>query len=90
MDIISTLQFTIFMLVLLSAAVDPDTEKVNCSKDFYFDNITRLCVPECGRWTYPSHNVDRMLSIILIGATLLGIGISGTLIAASIVYHKKM
>ena len=62
----------------------------NCSDDFYFDENSTTCLPHCGKWSYTSHSLDRILRILSISGTAVGILMSSTLLIASFILYKKM
>jgi hypothetical protein len=40
----------------------PGARLFECMEDFFFDNSSKRCVPECGKWTYTTHRDDRILT----------------------------
>ena len=49
--------------ISLSHAVATDVDR-ECSKDFYLDNSSGLCRPECGEWDqYTSSTRNRVVGI---------------------------
>ena len=62
----------------------------NCSDDFYLDDNSSTCLPQCGKWTYTSHSIDRILTIATIAGTVLGILVSTILLVVSFILYKKM
>ena len=78
------------MIILLCHAAMLLSSIVNCSENFYFDDTSGICVPECGTWVYATQSMDKILTIIHIVGTLAGISITCVIITASLFRHKKM
>ena len=84
------MQVEFCMLYLLLHTGSTTTDDTECSDDFYLDNSSGLCRPECGEWDqYTSSSHDRVVGIN-ITFVLLTILICVATLVWSIVRHKIM
>ena len=58
-----------------------DSSSKSCRDDLYLNT----CLPECGKWTYPSHNEDRVITTLHIAGSSFGIVIT---VAFIIIFTK--
>ena len=63
---------------------------VTCSKQFYFDESSMLCKPECGVWTQHSDATAQTINAFLILGDVLGVLIPTAVLVASCFQRKKM
>ena len=61
-----------------------------CSDDFYFDNSSQLCKPECGVWTHLTPSKGRVVLGLRLFATSIGVTSSLLVLALSCAQYKRM
>lgn len=63
---------------------------IECSDDFYFDNSTQVCKPECGVWTHFTPRKEKVMIGLRIFASSLGLVSSLLVVVLSCVQYKRM
>lgn len=61
-----------------------------CSDDFFFDNSSQVCKPECGVWTPFSPRKQKVLVGLRLFASSLGVISSLLVLALSCAQYKRM
>jgi len=63
---------------------------IECSDDFYFDNSSQVCKPECGVWTPFTPRKENVLVGLRIFASSLGLISSVLVLVFSCAQYKRM
>ena len=63
---------------------------IECSDDFYFDNSSQVCKPECGVWTPFTPKKENVLVGLRIFASSLGLISSILVLVFSCAQYKRM
>ena len=63
---------------------------IECSDDFYFDNSSQVCKPECGVWTHFTPRKERVMVGLRIFAPCLGLISSLLVLVLSCAQYKRM
>ena len=63
---------------------------ITCSDQFYLDESSQICKPECGVWTQHSDVRANLINGIFIAGDILGVLVSTTVLVLSCVQRKQM
>ena len=59
-----------------------------CHEDFYLDEETGTCKPECGKWEMFPHKVENILQVLFIASTAIG-AFAGILVVILSCFRRK-
>ena len=81
----------VYVCVCVCAAVYNETlVKTTCSEDFYLDNDTGLCRPECGKWIQYPRARKRAVYGVDSSFTALAVLIDSVTLVVSCIRYKMM
>ena len=63
---------------------------ITCSDQFYFDESSQVCKPECGVWTQHSRLAATQIRSLFIVGDVGGILLSTTVLAVSFFQRKRV
>ena len=63
---------------------------IACSDEFFFDNSTQLCRPECGVWTHFTPSRGTLVAGFRLFGSLLGVISSLIVLILSCAQYKRM
>ena len=63
---------------------------ITCSDQFYFDESSEMCKPECGVWTQHSQTFSSALHFSIMVGEILSILMCASILVLSFFQHKRM
>lgn len=63
---------------------------VTCSENFYYNNNTLLCRPQCGKWTHLSTDMAITIDTLTIIGDVANIAICAAIFLLFFIQYKRM